>query len=109
MDAMSWFSGTGFVDGVIAITLVEAVVLWAWSRRRGGIDFDALAPSLASGLMLMVALRMAVGGAAWPWVVLPVALAGLAHLWDLRRRWSRARPSHAAPLSATRAAPSSPH
>lgn len=91
MDVPTWFGLTGFVDLVIAITLAEALGLWAWSRWRGGIDFDALAPSLASGLMLMVALRGAVGGAAWPWVVLPVALAGAAHLWDLRRRWSRSR------------------
>jgi len=41
MDMPSWFSTTGFVDLVIVITLVEAAALWAWSRRRGGIDFES--------------------------------------------------------------------
>lgn len=111
-DAMGWLTGTGFVDLVIGITLLETVVLWAWSRWRGGIDFDALLPSLVSGLMLMVALRTAVGGAAWPWVVLPVALAGACHVWDLQRRWSHARVAargmHAVPRAPSQVAPLSP-
>jgi len=111
MDMPGWFSATGFVDLVIAITLAETMALWAWSRWRGGIDFDALAPSLVSGLMLMVALRTAVGGAVWPWVMLPVALAGVAHLWDLRRRWRHSQavpPTDAASPARVRAVPQSP-
>lgn len=105
MDALAWLGGTGFVDAVIALTLVEALVLWIGSRRHRGIDFEALAPSLASGLMLMVALRMALADARWPAVVLPVAMAGLAHAWDLRRRWTRARPG---PQGAVAVAASTP-
>ena len=115
-DMLGWFGGTNFVDLAIVITLVEGVALWAWSRRRGGFDFDALLPSLVSGLMLMAALRAAVGGAAWPWVVLPVALSGVFHVWDLRRRWSQSRSAsraaahavHAGPRATPRAAPWSP-
>jgi hypothetical protein len=112
MEMPTWFSATGFVDLVIVITLVEAVALWVWSRWRGAIDFDALLPSLASGLMLMAALRTAVGGAAWQWVVLPVALAGACHLWDLQRRWSRSRAAarsvNAVPRAPSQIAPLSP-
>ncbi|HEU4457692.1 MAG TPA: hypothetical protein VFR90_01045 [Methylibium sp.] len=90
MDAaLASLSAADFVDAVIAITLLECVALALWSRRRGGVDLAALAPSLVSGLLLMLALRAAVAGAAAAWIALPVALAGLAHLWDLRRRWPR--------------------
>jgi hypothetical protein len=109
-DVFARFGSTTFVDAVLAITLVEALALWAWSRWRGGIDFDALAPSLASGLMLMAALRLAVGGAASPWIALLVALSGVCHVWDLRRRWSRTHPASARtpPMAVSRAAPLSP-
>jgi len=92
-DLLARLDAGAFVDLVVVITLVEAVLLWAWSRRGGPIDFDALRPSLASGLMLMLALRAAVAGSAWPWVVLPVTMAGICHVWDLRRRWHRSRPA----------------
>jgi hypothetical protein len=37
----------------------------------------------------MLALRAAIADAAWPWIVLPVAAAGLVHALDLRSRWPR--------------------
>lgn len=109
MNALTWLGTTGFVDLVIAITVVEAFGLWAWARWRGGFDFDALRPSLISGLLLMLALRVAVGAGAWPWIALLVALSGLAHLWDLRRRWHRQDRPLAAVPGPRRAATSSSH
>ena len=78
------------IDGVIAITLLEAVVLAVHHRltRRGVPPSDFLA-TLASGLCLMLALRGALAGAAAPWVLLPLLLAGTTHALDLSRRWRR--------------------
>jgi hypothetical protein len=45
-------------------------------------------PTLLAGLGLLLAWRVAQGGAAWIWVALPLSAAGLAHGWDLWRRWT---------------------
>jgi hypothetical protein len=42
---------------------------------------------LLPGVCLMLALRAALAGSAWPWVPLALAAALLAHLADLRARW----------------------
>lgn len=46
-------------------------------------------PNLASGLCLMLALRSALAGWAWPFTLGGLAASGLLHAWDLRRRWRR--------------------
>lgn len=72
----------------MAVTLAEAVglALWHWRTGRGLAPAD-LWPNLVSGLALMAALRAALTGAGWHWVALGLALSGLAHALDLRRRW----------------------
>ena len=42
---------------------------------------------LLPGLFLMLAIRAALDGAAWPWVPLSLAASLIAHLADLRGRW----------------------
>jgi hypothetical protein len=42
---------------------------------------------LLPGIFLLVALRVALAGAAWPWVPLALIAALVAHLLDLRQRW----------------------
>ena len=59
------------------------------SARCLATAFRALALSLAGGLCLMVALRAALADAAWPWIIAPVAAAGIVHALDLRARWPR--------------------
>ena len=44
---------------------------------------------LAPGLCLLLALRGALAGAAWPYVPAALAAAGVAHLLDLMGRWRR--------------------
>lgn len=39
------------------------------------------------GLCLMLAIRAALAGAAWPWVPAALAAALVAHLADIRKRW----------------------
>lgn len=80
-----------FVDAVIAFTVMEFVVLvWRHQRTGRGLGPRDLASGLAPGLCLMVALRLAdVPQVPWP-VVLALAIAGLAHAWDFRRRFALA-------------------
>jgi hypothetical protein len=85
-----WVASGAFVDAVIAFTLLEGLALLAWHRSSGrGPAPAAWLPNLAAGLCLMLALRAAIAGAAWPWIVAAVAGAGVAHALDLRRRWPR--------------------
>ena len=80
-----------FVDAVIAFTVMEFVVLvWRHQRTGRGLGPRDLASGLAPGLCLMVALRLAeLPQVPWP-VVLALAIAGLAHAWDFRRRFALA-------------------
>ena len=80
-----------FVDAVIAFTVIEFVVLvWRHQRTGRGLGTVALATGLAPGLCLMIALRLAdLPQVPWP-VVLALAIAGLAHAWDFRRRFAQA-------------------
>ena len=55
---------------------------------RGPAPLD-LAAMLMAGGALLLALRLAVAGNAWPAVAAALTLALLAHLLDLRRRWPR--------------------
>jgi hypothetical protein len=76
------------VDAVIAFTVLETLALLAWRRYSGrGIAPRPLLSTMASGLTLMVALRVVVAGAPWPWLVACLMAAGVAHAIDLRVRW----------------------
>ena len=79
------------VDAVIAFTVMEFVILvWRHQRTGRGLGPRDLASGLAPGLGLMVALRLAdLPQVPWP-VVLALAIAGLAHACDFRRRFVQA-------------------
>ena len=76
---------TLMIDGVLIVVLVEAIILALLRRLE-------ILPNLLAGFMLLVAMRLALGGAALPIVGLCLLAAGLAHLADLRRRLTT--PSH---------------
>ncbi len=83
-------AGTWLIDAVIGFTLVEGVALALYHRQTGrGVAVGEFAANLAAGLCLMLALRGAVADAGWPWVVLCLLGAGVAHGTDLWRRWRR--------------------
>ncbi len=83
-----WLAGGHFVDALIAFTLIEAALLLVYRRRTGkGVAAGDFLANLVSGLCLMLALRAALAGAAWIWILLAVTAAGLAHGIDLWRRW----------------------
>lgn len=84
----SWASATTLVDVVVAISLTEALLLWAWRRHTGrGVPLGEVWPNLLSGLLLMLALRSVLAG--WSPAVMALCLlaSGIAHAWDLWRRW----------------------
>jgi hypothetical protein len=92
------------IDLLIVFTLVEVLALWLWHRSgRGGVAPGDLLPNMASGLCLMAALRCALAGAGWPLVALWVSGSGLAHGWDLMRRWKR-KPNDGADVLKSRGA-----
>jgi len=87
---MAWL----FEDGLVAplllgFVLAEAALLYALHRRTGrGLLPAGILALLAPGASLMLALWAAMAGAWWGWTGLALAAALLAHLVDLRRRWS---------------------
>lgn len=77
-------------DVILAFMVLEAAVLYAYRRRTGrGIASVDLAINLLAGASLLLALRAALVGAAWPWIAACVVAALLTHLADLGRRWQR--------------------
>jgi hypothetical protein len=78
------------IDLVLLFTVVEALALTLLRRRAGrGLSAKALVLLLLPGIFLLLALRAALAGAAWPWVPAALLAALIAHLMDLRHRWQR--------------------
>lgn len=69
------------IDGVLVVVVLEAIML-ALLRRV------AILPNLLAGFMLLVTMRLILADAALPWIGLSLLAAGLAHLVDLRARFS---------------------
>lgn len=87
---MSAFINSGLaVDLILALVLVEAVGLGLYHRVTGrGLPLADLAMMLLPGALLIGALRLVLGGAAWYWTAALLAAAFAAHMADLRRRWA---------------------
>ena len=83
-----WFANGHLVDLILVLTAIEAVGLVLYWRSRGrGIAPLELLPNLFAGAFLLLALRLALGGAGWQLCCSSLAAAGLAHIVDLVRRW----------------------
>ena len=79
---MEEFFSTGrAVDVVLLVLAIEAI----WLKWRGQRWADVV-PALLPAVLMMLALRAALTGMAWPFISLPLALAFPVHLHDLRRR-----------------------
>lgn len=90
MAIMQLLGGSGFVDAVLVLVVVEAIVLVAWRVRTGaGIAPASLVATLAAGAFLLVALRGALTGAGPAWIAASLLAAGMAHCIDLALRWRR--------------------
>jgi hypothetical protein len=78
------------IDFILLLTAAEACALMLWRRKTGrGPRPAELLLLLAPGVCLMVALRAALAGVAWPWVPAALTAALVVHLADLRLRFTR--------------------
>lgn len=82
------FASGRIVDAILALVVVEGVLLTLLHRRRGvGVAPADLLGVLASGAALLLALRSALVGAPWTATAAWLAVALVAHLVDVARRW----------------------
>ncbi len=88
LDLGALFANGRVVDLVIILTICEGGFL-VWLRRRTGrgLSFADVVGNLAAGVFLMLALRSALVGDDWRVIAICLALALVAHLGDLSRRW----------------------
>lgn len=86
---MERFFASGYaVDVVFLVLAVEAL----WLRARGQNWADIL-PALLPAVLMMLGLRAALTGLAWPFISLPLALAFPVHIYDLKRRGMVGQPA----------------
>ncbi len=84
-----WSSGW-LTLAILGFTLAEVAALWLFHRWSGrGLPAGEYALNLMAGLCLMAATHAVLVGAAWPWAVACMTLAGGAHGADLWLRWRR--------------------
>ncbi|AMB48161.1 MULTISPECIES: hypothetical protein [Methylobacteriaceae] len=84
------FASGRIVDAILVLVALEALLLLAVRARWGrGPAPGPLLSNLASGAALMLALRAALTGAAWPGVAAWMAAALAAHLTEMVIRFRR--------------------
>ena len=83
-----FFAGPGLADVVLVALALEAFWLLIGQKRR---VLDVLL-ILGPGACLVLALRLALAGADWPWISMAVTASLPLHLLDLRRRPTRSTP-----------------
>ncbi len=76
-----FFTSGRAVDVVLLVLLVEAL----WLKWRGH-SWTKILAMLMPAAMLLIALRNALTGMAWPFIAIPLAAAFPVHLLDL---WER--------------------
>lgn len=82
---MEWLFASGHAaDIVLAVLAIEA--LWLIARKEPPVDVVLM---LLPAALMLVGLRAALVGAAWPWIAVPLALSFPVHLADLSRRKQR--------------------
>lgn len=82
------FASGRIYDFILAGMALEAAGLLLLYRWRGrGVLPARLLPNLFSGMCLLLALRVGVGGAWWGWVSLLLLGALAFHVVDLKRAW----------------------
>jgi hypothetical protein len=78
------------IDLILLLTIAEGTILCLFHRITGrGLRPPGVVSLLLPGMCLMLALRAALAGAAWPWMPAALAAALVAHLADLTIRYGR--------------------
>lgn len=81
------FASGLIIDLILAGMLLEGALLLYFSRSgRRWTDRMSILLNLLSGAALLLALRAALVGAAWPWIALWLLAALVAHAADTIRR-----------------------
>lgn len=76
------------IDGVIAFTVIECIALSLYHRATGrGVAPREYLANMVSGLCLMLALRGLAVDAGALWLAFCLLAAGLAHGFDIVKRW----------------------
>ena len=76
------------VDAILWLVVLEAAALLLLHRARGaGLPPGLALSTLVPGFLLLLAMRLALGGSAWFVVCGTLFLALCAHAMDLRARW----------------------
>lgn len=83
------FASGRIVDGIVILMLVELVALAAVRKKtQRGLSAPKLFMNLAAGVALLLSLRAALTDHPWQAVALWLFVALIAHVVDLRLRWS---------------------
>lgn len=90
MEAL--FASGRVADIALCVMILEAIVLYALTARRGQDErFRALLANLAAGACLVIAVRLALVGADWPWIAAALAGSLVTHSLDLVLRLRASR------------------
>ncbi len=82
------FESGRLIDLILIVVVIEAVFLiGTWHYAKRGVRPGDFLPNLISGALMLLALRLTLGGAGWLAPTLCLSAAGLAHLYDIGRRW----------------------
>lgn len=81
----AFYTSPHLIDLILVFTLLEGVILARWRR----LPARTVTVMLLPGLCLLLGIRAAMAGAAWPWV--PIALTGalVTHIFDMHDRFRR--------------------
>ena len=84
------FASGRLVDLILVLVVAEAGLIAVYWRVTGrGIRTLDLLPNLVAGAFLLLALRTSLMGQDWTLTCACLAVAGLAHVVDIARRWRR--------------------
>lgn len=84
----AWMASGRVLDLILVMMLAEGVALVALFRLTGrGVAPGGLLANLASGMCLLLAMRLGLAGAWWGWVSAALLGALGCHVTDLRRQW----------------------
>lgn len=79
-----FFQSGNAADVILAVLVGEAV----WLKLRGWRTMEIVG-LLGPAALIVLGLRGALTGAAWPWIATPLALSLPLHLLDLRTRFAQ--------------------
>lgn len=82
-----FFTSGRAIDVILAVMVIEAILLIVYrTKTRSGPTVAQTVSNIASGAMIMLAVRSALTGAGWEQTAMFLLAAFVAHLVDLKLR-----------------------